>query len=652
MCGIAGFLDRKGQISDPLPALRRMGIALEHRGPDCADEWFDERSRIGLAHRRLAIVDLSVEGAQPMRSACGRWMIVFNGEIYNYRELRLELEKSGKAPSWRGHSDTEVMLAAVSAWGIRGALERFNGMFALALWDNHERKLTLARDRFGEKPLYYGWCGATLAFASQLKAMQTLPGWSPRLRAEAVAQLMRFSYVPGPGSIYEGICKLPPGSLLTVPADLAPQMLPEPEQYWSALEVATAAYSRPLEHDVEGTIDRLSDTLDRAVKQRMHADVPLGAFLSGGVDSSIVVASMQAQSSQPIRTFSVGFTEAEFDESAHARAVAAHLGTDHTEFMLAPADALALVPRLPAFYDEPFADSSQIPTCLVAACARRHVTVCLSGDGGDELFGGYNRHQWGPDVWRRLAAVPRPLRLAAARAIHAVPVNAWSALINAAGSLVPAARQRLPGYKMHKLAGTLSATDQADFYRGLASFWREGEIAAHGGDTAPLLLDESRWPAGLPFAELMMAVDAVSYLPDDILVKLDRASMAVSLEGRVPFLDADLFELAWRIPPQLKIRGRTGKWILRQALYRRVPQNLIDRPKMGFGVPIDRWLRGPLRDWAQTLLSEAELRKSGFFEAAKIRRVWERHLAGHGGYEYHLWNVLMFQSWLQYQAHA
>jgi len=649
MCGIAGFIDARGASGAPTRLLRAMGDAIVHRGPDGHGEFFDASSGVGLAHRRLAIIDLTVDGAQPMRSNSGRWVISFNGEIYNYRDLRRELTDAGYM-QWRSQSDTEVLLVGVEQWGLHETLRRCNGMFAFALLDLQEKSLTLARDRFGEKPLYYGWAGDLFCFASELKALRVLPGWIGEIDPVALGHLLRFAYVPAPHCIYRGLRKLPAGSSLTLRPGMTPGAQPVPRTYWSALEAAKLARQQPLVGSPDTIVSEVERALDRAVSMRMHADVPLGAFLSGGVDSSVVVASMQAQASQPVQTFSIGFTDQEFDESTHARAVARHLGTNHTELVVNPQEALEVIPRLPEIYDEPFADSSQIPTFLVAQLARRHVTVSLSGDGGDELFAGYNRHAWAPSVWRRIERVPLVARRAVARALLAVSPSTWDCIAVAAGFVLPAARQRLPGYKLHKLAGVLDSAGPEELYQRLTSFWHGRQLPVRqAGPGEALILHPELWPQGFSAAEMMMVVDAATYLPDDILSKVDRATMAVSLEARVPFLDPELYELAWRVPMDLKLRGGVGKWVLREVLYRRVPRDLIDRPKMGFGVPIAYWLRGPLRPWAEALLAPEALAKSGLLDPRPIRDGWARYLAGKAGNEYHLWNVLMFQAWLDHE---
>jgi len=625
-------------------------MAIAHRGPDAQNVWTDAAAGIALGHRRLAIVDLTEAGAQPMTSASGRYVVAYNGEIYNHMELRRQIEAAGRAPSWRGHSDTETLLAAIEAWGLEPALQRCIGMFAIGLWDREERVLTLARDRLGEKPLYYGWQGsgdaAVFLFGSELKALRAHPAFQAPIDHDALALYLRHNYIPAPHSIHAGICKLPPGSLLSV--SLA-RREPALSTYWSAIDTATrGARTERLAISPTEAVDELEQLLKSAVAQQMMADVPLGAFLSGGVDSSAIVALMQAQSARPVKTFTIGFHEAGYNEAEHAKAVAQHLGTEHTELYVTAQEAMAVIPRLPALYDEPFADSSQIPTFLVSQLARRHVTVSLSGDAGDELFGGYSRYTATAGLWRKLSAVPVPLRRVAARSITALPPDTWSRM---AGWL-PSSRfgQRF-GDRMHKGAGVLASRTIDDLYHGLVSHWGDPAAVVLGGREPATLLTGGRPDlAGLDPIERMMALDLVTYLPDDILAKVDRAAMGVSLESRVPLLDHRVVEFAWRLPMACKLRDGVGKWVLRQVLYRHVPQRLIDRPKMGFGVPIDVWLRGPLRDWAEALLAEPRLRREGHFDPAPIRQKWGEHLSGSRNWAYHLWDVLMFQAWLESQT--
>lgn len=645
MCGIAGCLlsqQRVVSACSPGDVARDMADRLRHRGPDAAGVWSDDLSRIALAHRRLSILDLSAAGDQPMRSACARYVVVYNGEIYNWAELRGELEATGQAPVWRGHSDTEVLLAGIVAWGLEATLRRARGMFALALWDRGEKTLTLARDRIGEKPLYYGRVGDGFAFGSELKALRALPAAHFDTDPGALALMLRYGYVPAPYSIYRGIFKLPPGTLLRVTAD---GRFGDPEPWWRFAAVAQdgAANRRALSDGM--ALDELEAVLGAAIGEQMVADVPLGALLSGGLDSSTVVALMQSRSTRPVRTFTIGFTEGHYDEAAHARAVAHHLGTEHTELHVAPAQARDIIPCLPDIYDEPFADSSQIPTALVCALTRQHVTVCLSGDAGDELFGGYNRYFWASSLWRRLGGVHPGLRRAFAGGLSAVSAGAWNGVFGALSPLLPARlRVSNPGDKLHKLAEVMGAPSPEALYRELVSQWRGALPLRRISEPSTLVADPSRWPALSGFAERMMAVDTLTYLPDDILVKVDRAAMAAGLEMRVPFLDARVIDFAWRLPFRQKVRDGQGKWLLRQLLYRHVPRELVERPKQGFGVPIEHWLRGPLRDWAEDLLSPAALGADGMLDPAPIRAMWQRHLLGRN-VQYALWNVLMYQAW-------
>ncbi len=586
-------------------------------------------------------------GHQPMLSASGRYVVAYNGEIYNFHHLQKELEQQGF--QFHGHSDTEALLAAVEAWGVERALRRFVGMFAFALWDRRERTLYLARDRLGEKPLYYGWQGKSFLFASELKALRQHPGWMGEINRDALALYMRHNYVPAPWSIYQGIYKLVPGTLLKIPADCSPGHLPNPEPYWSAIEIVERGIADPFMGNAGEAVDALESLLRETLADKMISDVPLGAFLSGGYDSTLVVALMQSLSAQPVKTFSIGFHEEGYNEAHHAKAVAGHLGTDHTELYVTPEEAMAVIPRLPHLYDEPFADSSQIPTFLVSQLARQQVTVSLSGDGGDELFGGYNRYAQGRQIVDRLQRLPGPARLLVARGLRMLPPSAWNRVFQVLGPVLPRRlRVPLPGDKLHKLAGVLGRGGDRALYKGLVSHWNEPEKVVLGGRELPTALTDPKRQARLDdFTDYMMFTDLVSYLPDDILVKVDRAAMGVSLETRVPLLDHRVVEFAWRLPRRLKVRDGQGKWILRQVLYRYVPREIMDRPKMGFGVPIDHWLRGPLRDWADSLLDEGRLRREGWFDPAPIRRKWQEHLSGERNWAYHLWDVLMFQAWLE-----
>ena len=636
MCGLTGFVDRSGRVVQETVA-QKMALALYSRGPDDAGAWVDATAGLAMAHRRLSILDLSSSGHQPMHSPGGRYVIVFNGEIYNHLDLRKELGDV----AWRGHADTETVLAAIEAWGIEAALKKLTGMFAFALWDRAERRLSLARDRLGEKPLYYGWQGDIFVFGSELKALRAHPVWRGEVDRNVLASFMRYGYVPLPHSIYRGISKLLPGTWLTLGPDTPAGVSPAPTFYWRALESTQAP--RYVDLSDEAAADALEAKLHLAIGGQMVADVPLGALLSGGVDSSTVVALMQAQSSRPVRTFSIGFAEPDYDEARHAKAVAAHLGTHHTELYLAPTDALAVIPKLPEMYDEPFGDSSQIPTHLVAALARHHVTVSLSGDGGDELFGGYNRYFLGASLWRRLAPLPRRLRSAVGHLMTVPSPGQWDRI----AAWLPS-RHPYPAFgdKLHKLAGVMDAADANDFFRRLISQQRESESIVLGGFEVPIWANgEAEGFSGHDVSERMMFHDLVGYLCDDILTKLDRAAMAVSLETRVPLLDHRVVEFAWQLPLHMKIRDGQGKWLLRQVLYRHVPRELIERPKQGFAIPLDAWLRGPLRDWAEALLDEQRLRREGYLRPEPIREKWREHFSGRRNWQHWLWNVLMFQAW-------
>lgn len=627
MCGIVGIW---GTLPDKAQVLADACRRIRHRGPDSDGLWEDREAGLALAHVRLAILDLSEAGHQPMVSACGRYVLVLNGEVYNHLELRERLQQAQQAPSWRGHSDTETILASFCAWGVETTLQAAVGMYAIALWDRERRTLTLARDRMGEKPLYYGYTQGNLVFASELKALMPIPGFGRELNRSAIASLMRHNYIPAPQSIYEGIFKLPPGAWLEVrEAELRAAHLPTPVAYWSALEAADAGLQSPaaFASDAQAT-DALEAVLSQAVGGQMLSDVSLGAFLSGGIDSSTIVALMQAQRSQPVRTFAIGFHEKKYNEAEHAKAVARHLGTDHTELYVTAEDALAVVPTLADMYDEPFADSSQIPTSLVTRMARQHVTVALSGDGGDELFGGYSRYFRVRDWWSKCERYPRPVR------------QMMGALLSASTSL--------PGHgawrgKVGKLGELLRTDRHGDFYRQFVSYWADPAHIVKGGVEPPSLFEQ---PLRGSVFDVMMKLDMVTYLPDDILVKVDRAAMAVSLETRVPLLDHRVVEFAWRLPFEYKVRGDTGKWLLRQVLYRHVPQALVDRPKRGFAVPLAAWLRGPLRDWAESLLQPERLRQEGWFEPEPILRKWREHVSGHRDWGSRLWGVLMMQAWL------
>ncbi len=644
MCGIAGFIAAPGSTREGERIAREMADAISRRGPDDHGVWVDREAGIALAHRRLSIVDLSPAGHQPMLSDCGRFAITFNGEIYNYAELRAELERAGSAPNWRGHCDTEVLLAAIAAWGIRPTLTRLVGMFAFALWDRRERSLVLARDRLGEKPLYYGKLGRTFVFGSELSALKVHPDWNGAIDRGALCQLLRLNYVPAPRSIYQGINKLPAATFLTLKLGESEGRI---ETYWDAAEMAARGLQNPYSGSAEEAVERTDALIRQSLKGQMMADVPVGAFLSGGIDSSTVVALMQAMSSRPVRTFSIGFNEHGYDEAPHAKSVAAHLGTDHTELYVTAQDAMTVIPKLPSLYSEPFADVSQIPTFLVSELTRRHVTVSLSGDGGDELFSGYARYRIADRLWSVLSKLPQGSRRALSSLALGIAPGTWDRLLSGPARLLPAsARPHLSGDKLHKAAGVLGLKSSDEIYRTLISLWQQPETIVIGGSepASAIMADTSALSAGDPVRR-MMYLDLVSYLPDDILVKVDRASMAVGLEARVPFLDHRLVEFTWTLPLEVLRRGGQSKWPLRRVLDRYVPRSLTERPKMGFGVPIDTWLRTGLRDWAESLLDEARLAREGLFHPAPIRAAWKAHLEGRRNFQYQLWSVLMFQAW-------
>ena len=672
MCGFAGFLTDQASCVEGLEAMViRMADTIKHRGPDDAGAWVHAPSGVALGFRRLSIIDLSPAGHQPMASSGGRFIIAFNGEIYNHLELRAELMAAGAAPVWRGHSDTETLLAGFEHWGVDVTLAKTVGMFAIALWDVCERALHLMRDRFGEKPLYYGWVGKAFVFGSELKALRAFEGFANPVCREALVQYMRFMVVPAPRSIYQGIYKLEPGCLLSINGS-APRAAPaQPlrptavyesltlSRWWSLADVVQAGARQQITNEGEA-LETLEQRLVDAVRLQSSADVPLGAFLSGGVDSSTIVALMQRQATRPVKTFTVGFEEAEFDESPYARAVAKHLGTDHSELFVKATEAQTVIAQLPAMYDEPFADSSQIPTHLVCRAARQHVTVALSGDAGDELFGGYTRYFWGPRIWAKLAWLPYPVRQALGAAISAMPIAGWNALSRPINALLPRGEViARAGDKAHNLAARLRGVRNLDdLYLSLVSEWQDPAQVVRGNNSCTVVEPSSLLADQLPEGDLtdvnnsplrMMYRDSMTYLPDDILCKVDRAAMATSLETRMPFLDHQVAELAWRMPLHMKIRGGQGKWALRQVLYKHVPRELIDRPKAGFGIPVGDWLRGPLRPWAESLLDQNRLNAEGYFYPTPIRKKWAEHLAGQHNHTDSLWAVLMFQAWLEQQ---
>ncbi len=639
MCGIAGFIADPAhrQSSEQIEKIARaMDMSIAHRGPDDHDVWVDRDAGAALVHRRLSIVDLSAAGHQPMHSADGRYVITYNGEVYSYLQIRAEIEATGH--KFCGHSDTEVILESIARVGVRATIGRLIGMFALAIWDRKHRTLTLVRDRLGIKPVYWAKIGGLFMFGSELKALRECPGWTPRIRPGAVASFLRHNYIPAPHTIYQDVFKLEPGAILTLPFGGEPKI----EKFWDAREVALAGLRDPLKEDDTTLIERLEALLIDAVGRRMIADVPLGAFLSGGIDSSTVVALMKAANSGPVKTFSIGFEQAQFNEAPHAAAIAKRLGTEHTELTVTSQEALDVVPKLAEMFDEPFADPSQIPTYLVSAMTRKHVTVALSGDGGDELFAGYNRYQLTRRFWRTLSLLPSPARNAFAAGLTSLSTQRWDQwFARLPGKLSPPQ----PGDKIYKVASVLKLGNADELYRRLISHWTPAQVTPRVAELQGILWDSSVRKDFPDLLDRMQFLDLVTYLPDDILTKVDRASMAIALEARVPLLDHRVVELAWRLPHTAKIRGRTTKWLLRQVLYKHVPRGLVERPKMGFAPPLAEWLRGPLRDWAETLLSEKRLTATEFLDGKIIRRYWSEHQSGKRNRQHLLWGVLMFEAW-------
>jgi len=654
MCGLVGFLynqdKRDSEISDQLLAMTK---SISHRGPDDDGFWINEKSKVALGHRRLSVLDLSSAGHQPMHSKSGRYVIAFNGEIYNHLSLREMLDSiSDNAINWIGHSDTETLLSCFEIWGIEATLKKISGMFSIALYDNEHESLYLIRDRMGEKPLYYGWSGDVFLFSSELKPLKKVHGFSGEIDRNVLALFLKYDYVPSPYSIYKGIKKLSQGSFIKISRvnnNWSSESIQGPNYYWSMSDIAKSGLgAKRFKGSDKDAIQKLDDLLSKSVKQQMISDVPLGAFLSGGIDSSLVASLMQKQSSKKIKTFTIGFKEKQYNEAEYAKKVALHLGTDHTELYITPKQAIDAISRLPKIYDEPFADSSQIPTFLVSEMTKQHVTVSLSGDGGDELFGGYNRYFMANKVWIKIEKIPLTIRKLLSKGITSLSPNIWDFLLNMIFIFLPSSfKMSHPGDKIYKLSKILTSKNIYDVYDGLVSHWSNSFEVVIG----------SKKRTGKPNEDIeffhpedeMMFLDSITYLPDDILVKLDRAAMSVSLETRTPFLDKNVVEFAWQLPFNMKINNSQGKWILRKVLDRYIPNELVDRPKMGFGVPIDSWLRGPLREWAEDLLSEKRLKDDGYLHVEAIREKWDEHLSGHRNWQYHLWSVLMFQMWLDNQ---
>jgi asparagine synthase (glutamine-hydrolysing) len=639
MCGIAGIMTLRAELSSNM-VCDKITHSIQHRGPDKSGLWKSSDGFVTFLHTRLSILDLSSAGDQPMISKSGRYVITFNGEIYNHLELRKKI----KNKDFRGHSDTETLLACIDEWGLYATLKSAVGMFSLALWDVKTRELHLARDRVGEKPLYYGWQGeldnAFFIFGSELKSLKAHPLFKPIIDRNSISLLLRHNCIPAPHTIYQKVFKLLPGTILSVSLECRE---PKFHTYWSAKEVAENGVNSLYNDKDVNILNKLEELLKQSVRRQTLSDVPLGAFLSGGVDSSLIVALMQKYSTRPVKTFTIGFFEDEYNEAKYAKKIARHLKTDHTELYVSPEDVLDIIPQLPTIYDEPFSDSSQIPTFLVSKLAQQHVTVSLSGDGADEIFCGYNRYLLTDKIWGKLSLLPVSVRHGLANAVTKISPRVWSKIFS------PFFYNNI-GDKIHKAASVLDSSSIDEVYLSLVSHWTDPEsIVLKSREHDTILKGGMPSLSDLSQIQKMMLLDLLTYLPDDILVKVDRAAMSVSLETRCPFLDHNIIDFAWHMPMNFKIRNGDGKWALRQILYKYVPKDLIDRPKMGFGIPIDSWLRGPLRGWAENLLDESRLIEEGYFNPKPIREKWMEHLSGKKNWQYQLWDVLMFQAWLESQ---
>ena len=653
MCGFVGVL-LKSKNNDIEDNIRHMTNTLEHRGPDDVGVWSNPASNVFIGHRRLSVIDTSESGHQPMESHCGRYVIAFNGEIYNNLDLKGMLygscsfaDKKTNFIKWHGHSDTEILLECIAVWGVANTVKKAVGMFSFALWDSLKCELILVRDRFGEKPMYYGWSSGSFLFGSELKAIKSFTGFNNSINRDALSLYFQYCVVPSPHSIYNDIFKLEPGNILTFKlCDLKDKKV-NIEVYWSISDIAKAGVNNTINNERESII-KVDSALRKSVLEQSISDVPLGAFLSGGIDSSLIVSLMQSQSMQKIQTFTVGFDEEEFDESRYASKISEYLGTCHNEIRVTANDALSVVPKIPALYDEPFSDSSQIPTYLICKAARQKVTVALSGDAGDELFGGYNRYFWGERIWSKIDWIPLSLRRSIGLAAQNISVESWDSINNLFPKKYSVTRF---GSKVHKMAYRMETVESIDdLYRSLVSEWGRDSGLVLGAKDILTKIDNTAILDGIHDSEhRMMLMDSLTYLPDDILTKFDRASMGVSLETRSPFLSHHVAELAWSLPLEMKIRDGKGKWILRKVLNQYIPNELIDRPKSGFGIPIGEWLRQPLREWAESLINPSRLDNEGYLKSDIVHQIWQEHLSGKYDWSARLWSILMFQSWLESQ---